>query len=68
LALKNVVSEIFPEGYEPYSSYRPDEPVDEFIASNSILKRMVPSIVLTSLGNKVIIELKRHLQEIYESE
>ena len=65
-ALKNTISEIIPEGYEPYSEYRPNETVDTIIASNSILKRMTPSVILTSLGNKCIIELKNKLKEIYE--
>lgn len=64
-ALKNTIGEVIEEGYEPYSEYRPDEEIGTFIASNSILNRMVPSIFLTALGNKCIIELKRHLKEIY---
>lgn len=63
-ALKNTVGEIIPKGYEPFSSYRPDEEVSTFIASNSILNRMTPSILLTALGNKCIIELKRHLKDL----
>jgi hypothetical protein len=64
-ALKNTIGEILPEGYEPYSEYRPDEEIGTFVASNSILNRMTPSILLTALGNKCIIELKRHLKDIY---
>ena len=63
-ALKNTIGEIIPEGYEPYSSYRPDEEISSLIASNSILNRMTPSILLTGLGGKCIIELKRHLQDL----
>lgn len=63
-ALKNTIAEIIPEGYEPYSSYRPDEEISTLIASNSILNRMTPSILLTGLGGKCIIELKRHLQDL----
>lgn len=63
-ALKNTIGEIVPKGYEPYSSYRPNEEVSTLIASNSILNRMTPSILLTALGNKCIIELKRHLAEL----
>lgn len=65
-ALKNTIGEIIPKGYEPWSSYRPNEEVSTIIASNSILKRMTPSILLTALGNKCIIELKRKLKEIYD--
>lgn len=64
-ALKNTIGEILPEGYEPYSEYRRDEEIGTFVASNSILSRMTPSILLTALGNKCIIELKRHLKDIY---
>lgn len=64
-ALKNTIGEIIPKGYEPWSSFRPDEEVSTIIASNSILKRMTPSILLTALGNKCIVELKNRLKEIY---
>lgn len=64
-ALKNTIGEIIPAGYEPYSEFRPDEEIGSIIASNSILKRMTPSILLTALGNKCIIELKRKLEDIY---
>ena len=63
-ALKNTIGEIIEKGYEPYSSFRPDEEVSTIIASNSILNRMTPSILITALGNKCIIELKRHLAEL----
>ena len=66
-ALKGIVGEIIPEGYEPYSEFRPEEEVSSLIPPSSILKRQVPSILITVLGNKVIVELKRKLKEIYES-
>ena len=66
-ALKGIVGELIPPVYEPYSEFRPEEEVSSLIAPSSILKRQVPSIILTLLGNKVIVELKRKLQEIYES-
>lgn len=66
-ALKGIVGEVIPEGYEPYSEYRPNEEVSSIIGCSAILKRQTPSIILTVLGNKMIVELKRHLQEIYES-
>lgn len=65
-ALKTTICEVIPKGYEPYSEYRPEEEIATFIASNSILNRMVPSILYTSLGNKCIVELKRHLEDIYK--
>ena len=59
------MSEVIPEGYEPYSEFRPDEEVSSIIGPSAILKRQVPSIILALLGNKVIVELKRKLEEIY---
>ena len=64
--LKATIGEVIPKGYEPYSEFRKDEEVSSFIASNSILKRMTPSILMTSMGNKCIVELKRSLKEIYD--
>ena len=65
--LKATIGEVIPPGYEPYSDFRKDEEVSTFIAANSVLKRMTPSILLTSLGNKCLVELKRKLQEIFTS-
>lgn len=65
--IKTVIGEILPEGYEPYSEFRPDEEISTTIATNSILARMTPSITLVSLGNKCLVELKRSLKELYDS-
>ena len=64
--LKATIGEIIKEGYEPYSEFRPEEEVSSLIASNSILARMTPSILLTGLGNKCLIELKRSLHQMFE--
>ena len=64
-ALKGIVSRVIPEGYEPYTDFRPDEEVSCYISPNAILARMTPSVITTMLGNKVLIELKRKLEEIY---
>jgi len=66
-ALKGVVGEVIPKGYEPYSEFRPDEEISSFIGPSAILARQTPSITLTVLGNKVLVELKRKLKEIYNS-
>lgn len=65
-ALKSIIGEVIPEGQEPFSEYRPDEQISSVIAPAAILARMTPSILLTMFGNKVLVELKRELQEIYE--
>lgn len=66
-ALKSIIGEVIPEGYEPYSEFRPDEEVSSTIAPGAILRRMTPSIIITMFGNKDIIELKRKLKDIYMS-
>jgi DNA-directed RNA polymerase beta subunit len=65
-ACKQVISEIIPDGLEPYSEFRPDEPIDLFQAPTSVLKRMVPSLVVNAAGNKCLIELKRACKKIWE--
>jgi hypothetical protein len=65
-ACKQVISEIIPEGLEPYSEFRPEESIDLFQAPSSVLKRMVPSLVVYAAGNKVLRELKRSCKKIWE--
>ena len=65
-ASKQVLSEVVPEGLEPYSESRPDEEISMFVAPSSILKRMIPSIVVLAAGNKVLVECKRKIRDIWE--
>lgn len=65
---KGIVSHVFEEGLEPYSEYRPDEPIDTIVAPLAVAARKVPAIFLTIFGNKLLIELKRQLQDIYLGE
>ena len=67
-ASKQVLSEVVPEGMEPYTETRPDEEVSLFVTPSAILKRMIPSLLVTASGNKVLVELKRKIKEIWESE
>lgn len=62
---KGVVSHVFEEGMEPYSEYRPDEVIDTIIAPLAVTARKVPAIFLTIFGNKVLIELKNKIKDIY---
>ena len=66
-AMKQITSEIIPEGLEPYSESRPEEEVSMFISGCSILKRMVPSVLVLAAGNKVLIETKRQIKKIWEN-
>ena len=63
-ALKGTVKEIFPEGKEPYSEYRPEEKVHSFLPVGSINARMVSSVLTLGSINKVLIELDRHVKDI----
>ena len=66
-ANKTVVSEYIPKGYEPYSADRPEEEVSVLMGESAILKRMTSSVLNVVAANKVIVELKRKLKEIYDS-
>jgi hypothetical protein len=67
-ASKQTISEVIPEGMEPYAESNPDEEISMFVAANSILKRMIPSVILTSAANKVLVNLKRQIGEIYNGQ
>jgi hypothetical protein len=64
-ALKSIVGEVIPEGYEPYSIFRPEEEVSSLVGPSAVLARGTPSIILTMFANKVLVELKRSLYGIY---
>lgn len=64
---KGIVSHVFEDGLEPYSEFRPDEPIDTVVAPLSVSARKIPNIFFTIFTNKLIIELKRQLEEIYNS-
>lgn len=64
-ALKGVTSHVIEEGYEPYSEYRPGEEISTLVAPLSVAARKVPSIFLAMFGNKLLLEAKRQLKEMY---
>lgn len=64
-ALKSIVGEIIPKGYEPYSEHRPNEEIGTAIGPSAILARQTP-LFNTLFGNKVLVELKYQLEEIYK--
>ena len=64
-ALKSTTGEVIPSGLEPFSEFRPEEEIVSSIAPGALLARMTPSIMLTMLGNKVLVELKRKLYEVH---
>ena len=64
-ALKGIVSNVIDPGLEPFSEYRKDEPIDVLMAPGAILARKTPSAILSMFANKVLIELKRTVKDIY---
>ena len=48
-ALKSIIGETIPEGYEPFALSRPEETVDSFIAPGAVL----------NLGPYVVIHNKK---------
>lgn len=63
-ALKGVIRDIFPEGDEPTSEYRPNEKVDSLLAVGSVNGRMVCSIIVNAGLGKAMVELSRHTKDI----
>lgn len=64
-ASKQVISEVIPEGLEPYAESTPDEEVSMFVAAQSIMRRMIPSIIMVASGNKVLLELKKQIAKMW---
>ena len=64
-SLKTVNCKICPEGYEAYSEFRKDEEISSFVAPISYLARMTKHLDRQLFGNKVLVELKRKVAEIY---
>lgn len=63
-ANKGVVKNIFPEGKEPFSEYRPNESIHALFAARSFNARMVTSVWISGAINKCMIELDRQVKEI----
>ena len=61
-ANKNIISELIPRGYEPYSEFRPDEEIGVFTSPGTISRRYTVSVIPIACCNKVLIELKRKIK------
>lgn len=64
--LKTTVGRVIPEGEEMWSEYRPGEEVSSMVAPNSVIQRMVPSVVLTMMAYKVLVEGTRQCIDIWQ--
>lgn len=63
-ANKAVEKDIFPEGKEPYTAFRPEEKIDAFVADSSVSKRLVTSTFIYGSLQKLMIELDRSVKDI----
>ena len=63
-ANKAVEKNIIPLGKEPYTTFRPNEPIDAFVSEVSIDKRMVTSTIIYGSLQKLMIELDRSVKDI----
>lgn len=59
---KQIVSEVIPRGWEPYSEFRPDEEISVLTSPGTIQRRMTASIIAVSAAMKVMVELKRKIK------
>ena len=66
-ALKTIVSSVIPKGEEPFSEFRPEENVEAILSPLSINSRMTLDVFIDGYTSKALIELKRHIKDIYES-
>jgi len=64
-ALKGVIGSVIPADEAPFSEYRQEEPIDAILTPFSVISRMTNSIFYMMWSNKVLIELKRQIGEIY---
>lgn len=60
-ANKQIVSEVIPKGFEPYSEFRPDEEISVMTSPGTIARRMTPAVIPISAAMKCMIELKRKI-------
>lgn len=65
-ANKGILKYIIPDGQEPTTSFRPEEPIDAFVSVTSINARMVTSTVLYGSLAKLMVELDRTCKDMME--
>ena len=62
-ANKQIVSEVIPKGWEPYSEFEPDEEISVITSPGTIARRMTPSVIAVSAAMKCMIYLKRKIKK-----
>ena len=61
---KEIISEVIPEGWEPYSEFRPDEEISVITSPGTIARRMTYGIIPIMAANKVMVELKNKIRDM----
>lgn len=59
---KQIVSELIPAGYEPYSELHPDEEISVLTSPGTIARRMTSSALKIAATGKIMVELKRKIK------
>lgn len=62
-ANKQIISEVIPKGWEPYSEFEPDEEISVITSPGTIARRMTPSTIAVSAAMKCMIYLKRKIKK-----
>ena len=63
-ANKQIISEVIPEGYEPYSEFKPEESIDVMCTPGTASRRMVTAVWKISAAHKVLLGLKERIQDM----
>lgn len=66
LALKGTVALVIPDDQAPYTLDRPNEPIESCIPATSVLARQTIGILPTMFSQKLLVELKHQLKDMYE--
>ena len=62
-ANKQIISQLIPKGWEPYSEFRPDEIISSLSSPGTIARRMTPGVIPVMAASKILIELKRKIKD-----
>lgn len=61
---KQIISEVCPKGFEPYSELNPDEEISILAPPGACARRMTDSIFPIAAWGKISIELKKRIKEM----
>jgi DNA-directed RNA polymerase beta subunit len=62
-ANKQIIGELIPKGYEPYSEFRPDEEISALCSPGTLARRMTMSTTTVMAAMKIMLELKRKIKK-----